>query len=184
MARGPSSEAFSLGQYVNDRSYAASSMLAVALGKVFASARRGVSKERPELVATALPLEIHLPALACRGGAEMAERFFGPLGWQVQATAIPLDETRHDRSSLAPRPRTLASNAGGLRRSAASGYGRLHGPDQRTWASMDVPGQPGREFQDRVAAPEQGRRSLKAAPAGVEAQAWTQGHQDGSGSTA
>jgi 3' terminal RNA ribose 2'-O-methyltransferase Hen1 len=91
--KGPSSEAFSLGQYVNDRPYAASSMLAVALGKVFASARRGVSKERPELVDVALPLEVHLPVLACRGGAEMAERFFAPLGWQVQATAIPLDET-------------------------------------------------------------------------------------------
>ncbi len=91
--KGPSSEGFSLGQYVNDRPYAASSMLAVALGKVFASARRGASKERPDLVDLALPLEIHLPALACRGGGEMAERFFAPLGWQVQATAIPLDET-------------------------------------------------------------------------------------------
>jgi 3' terminal RNA ribose 2'-O-methyltransferase Hen1 len=95
-SRGPSSEAFSLGQYVNDRPYAASSMLAVALGKVFASARRGVSKERPELVDAALPLEIHLPAMACRGGAEMAERFFAPLGWQVRATTIPLDETFPD----------------------------------------------------------------------------------------
>lgn len=95
-SKGPSSEAFSLGQYVNDRPYAASSMLAVALGKVFASARRGVSKERPELVDSALPLEIHLPAMACRGGVEMAERFFAPLGWQVHATAIPLDETFPD----------------------------------------------------------------------------------------
>src|ERR1019366_5309091 len=32
--KGPSSEAFSLGQYVNDRPYAASSMLAVAMAKV------------------------------------------------------------------------------------------------------------------------------------------------------
>ena len=52
-AAGP--EAFSLAQYVNDRPYAASSMLAVALGKVFASARRGISKERPELAETADP---------------------------------------------------------------------------------------------------------------------------------
>ena len=95
-SKGPSSEAFSLGQYVNDRPYAASSMLAVALGKVFASARRGASKERPELVDVALPLEVHLPALACRGGVEMAERFFAPLGWQVDATSIPLDETFPD----------------------------------------------------------------------------------------
>ncbi|MDQ3610117.1 MAG: 3' terminal RNA ribose 2'-O-methyltransferase Hen1 [Actinomycetota bacterium] len=92
-SKGPSSEAFRLGQYVNDRPYAASSLLAVALGKVFASARRGISKERPDLVELALPLEIHLPALACRGGVEMAERFFAPLGWRVGASTIALDET-------------------------------------------------------------------------------------------
>ncbi|MDP9435620.1 MAG: 3' terminal RNA ribose 2'-O-methyltransferase Hen1, partial [Actinomycetota bacterium] len=86
-------DAFSLGQYVNDRPYAASSLLAVALGKVFASARRGVSKERPELAGVPLPLEVSLPALSCRGGAEMAERFFGPLGWSVAATRVPLDRT-------------------------------------------------------------------------------------------
>ncbi|MFP5373185.1 MAG: 3' terminal RNA ribose 2'-O-methyltransferase Hen1 [Actinomycetes bacterium] len=90
--RGTSPEGFSLGQYVNDRPYAASSMLAVALGKVFASARRGVSKERPDLVDRPLPLEVRLPALSCRGGVEMAERFFGPLGWTVDARTVPLDE--------------------------------------------------------------------------------------------
>jgi 3' terminal RNA ribose 2'-O-methyltransferase Hen1 len=90
-ARG--AEGFSLGQYVNDRPYAASSMLAVALGKVFASARRGVSKERPDLIGTAIPLEVHIPAMSCRGGAEMARRFFAPLGWQVEATPIALDDT-------------------------------------------------------------------------------------------
>jgi len=84
-------EGFSLGQYVNDRPYAASSLLAVALGKAFASARRGVSKERPELAEAAIPLEVHLPALSCRGGAEMATRFFAPLGWTVSARAVPLD---------------------------------------------------------------------------------------------
>jgi 3' terminal RNA ribose 2'-O-methyltransferase Hen1 len=85
------SEGFGLGQYVNDRPYAASSLLAVALGKAFASARRGVSKERPELAEAAIPLEVHLPALSCRGGAEMATRFFAPLGWTVDARAVPLD---------------------------------------------------------------------------------------------
>lgn len=92
-AKGTAAEGFSLGQYVNDRPYAASSLLAVALGKVFASARRGVSRERPELVDVAMPLQVHVPALSCRGGPGMAERFFAPLGWQVSATAIPLDET-------------------------------------------------------------------------------------------
>ena len=85
-----------LAQYVNDRPYAASSLLAVALGKAFSSARRGVSKERPELVDVALPLEVHIPALSCRGGAEMAHRFFAPLGWRVDATAVSLEETLPD----------------------------------------------------------------------------------------
>jgi 3' terminal RNA ribose 2'-O-methyltransferase Hen1 len=89
-AAGP--EAFSLAQYVNDRPYAASSMLAVALGKVFASARRGVSKERPELADMPIPLEVSLPAVPCRGGADLVQRFFAPLGWHVDVTAIPLDE--------------------------------------------------------------------------------------------
>jgi 3' terminal RNA ribose 2'-O-methyltransferase Hen1 len=92
-ARDRKATGFSLGQYVNDRPYAASSLLAVALGKVFASARRGVSKERPDLAGQPLPLEVHLPALSCRGGAAMAERFFAPLGWDVDARPVPLDET-------------------------------------------------------------------------------------------
>lgn len=84
-------DAFTLGQYVNDRPYAASSLLAVALGKVFASARRGTSKERPDLVDVPLPLEVHLPALSCRCGPDLAQRFFAPLGWTVDARPVPLD---------------------------------------------------------------------------------------------
>src|SRR5690606_33932190 len=33
----------------------------------------------------------HAPAVPCRGGAEVAERLFGPLGWDVEATPVPLD---------------------------------------------------------------------------------------------
>jgi 3' terminal RNA ribose 2'-O-methyltransferase Hen1 len=91
-ARSGAMEGFHLGQYVNDRPYAASSLLAVALGKAFASARRGASKERPELVDRSLPLEIGVPALSSRGGVELVERFFAPLGWSVEARALPLDD--------------------------------------------------------------------------------------------
>ena len=84
-------DAFSLAQYVNDRPYAASSMLAVALGKVFRTAMNGRCDARPELAASALPLEITIPALPCRGGPSMAHRFLRPLGWQVSADPIPLD---------------------------------------------------------------------------------------------
>ena len=94
--KGPASEGFSLGQYVNDRPYAASSMLAVALARVFKTAMTGRCAARPELAAGPLPLAAHLPALPCRGGADLALRLFGPLGWQVQATPITLDETFPD----------------------------------------------------------------------------------------
>ena len=86
-----STEAFSLAEYVNDRPYAASSMLAVALGKVFRTAMTGRCDARPGLAARALPLEISIPALSCRGGAGLADRLLRPLGWDVEATRIPLD---------------------------------------------------------------------------------------------
>ncbi|MFC4586936.1 3' terminal RNA ribose 2'-O-methyltransferase Hen1 [Sphaerisporangium corydalis] len=91
-SRGASSPDFSLGQYVNDRPYAASSMMAVALADVFRTARAGVCQARPELAAGPIDLEITVPALPCRGGPELAHLLFEPLGWQVEARALPLDE--------------------------------------------------------------------------------------------
>ncbi|MEU1986294.1 3' terminal RNA ribose 2'-O-methyltransferase Hen1 [Nocardia sp. NPDC019395] len=84
-------QAFSLGQYVNDRPYAASSLMSVAIGAVFRSALRGDCAQRPELARTPLPLRLELPAVGCRGGPELAERIFAPLGWSVAATPLPLD---------------------------------------------------------------------------------------------
>lgn len=89
--RGQGPEGFVLGQYVNDLPYAASSLLAVALGKVFGSALRGRCGARPELVETPIPLEIHIPALPCRGGPELVRNLFLPLGWSVWAISVPLD---------------------------------------------------------------------------------------------
>ena len=89
--QGSAAEGFSLGQYVNDRPYAASSLLAVALGRVFGSAMKGRCATRPELAETAIALEIHIPVLPCRGGIRLAERLFVPLGWSVAAESIPLD---------------------------------------------------------------------------------------------
>ncbi|HET9516487.1 MAG TPA: 3' terminal RNA ribose 2'-O-methyltransferase Hen1 [Actinoplanes sp.] len=93
-ARGKSlgPESFTLGRFVNDRPYAASSLLSAALAKVFRSALRGDSKDRPELAATEIPLQIRVPVLRCRGGADLATRLFAPLGWSVTATPIPLDD--------------------------------------------------------------------------------------------
>jgi 3' terminal RNA ribose 2'-O-methyltransferase Hen1 len=86
-----SGDGFTLGQYVNDRPYAASSMLAMALKDVFRTALTGRCDTRTELAATRIPLQIHVPALSCSGGVDLARRVFEPLGWSVQATAVPLD---------------------------------------------------------------------------------------------
>jgi 3' terminal RNA ribose 2'-O-methyltransferase Hen1 len=91
--KGGRDTGFSLAQYVNDRPYAASSMLAVALSKVFRTAMTRRCDARPELVNQPIPLEIALPAMPSRGGPAMIEQLFVPLGWTVTAEAIPLDET-------------------------------------------------------------------------------------------
>ncbi|MEU0741598.1 3' terminal RNA ribose 2'-O-methyltransferase Hen1 [Streptomyces sp. NPDC006134] len=80
-----------LAQYVNDRPYAASSLLAVALSGVFSSTLRGVCKARPGLPAQPLPLRIEVPALPARGGPDLVRRLFEPLGWAVTADPVPLD---------------------------------------------------------------------------------------------
>ncbi|TXS57322.1 3' terminal RNA ribose 2'-O-methyltransferase Hen1 [Streptomyces sp. t39] len=82
-----------LAQYVNDRPYAASSLLSVAMSTVFKSALRGVCAALPERAAAPLPLRIEVPAVAARGGVELVRRLFAPLGWtSVEAEPIPLDE--------------------------------------------------------------------------------------------
>jgi 3' terminal RNA ribose 2'-O-methyltransferase Hen1 len=94
LVRGPKARAspdFSLSHYVNDRPYAASSFLSVALGQVFRTAMRGDCRARPELAKAAIPLEISIPALPCRGGAALATELFEPLGWDVEAVPVQLD---------------------------------------------------------------------------------------------
>ncbi|MFJ8080106.1 3' terminal RNA ribose 2'-O-methyltransferase Hen1 [Streptomyces sp. NPDC096205] len=104
-----------LAQYVNDRPYAASSLLAVALSSVFSSAMRGVCHARPELPEQPRPLRIEVPALPARGGAELVRRLFEPLGWAVTAEPIALDsefpewgDSRYVRLTLEADTLTLA----------------------------------------------------------------------------
>ncbi|MER7621663.1 3' terminal RNA ribose 2'-O-methyltransferase Hen1 [Streptomyces sp. NPDC126503] len=81
-----------LAQYVNDRPYAASSLLAVALARVFKTALHGECRALPERAAAPLPLRIEIPAVPARGGAELVRALFGPLGWSsVEAEPIALD---------------------------------------------------------------------------------------------
>ena len=68
--------------------YAASSLLGVALADVFSTARAGRCASRQELADSAIPLEITIPVLPCRGGADVAHRVFEPLGWEVGAEPI------------------------------------------------------------------------------------------------
>ncbi|MEU7059794.1 3' terminal RNA ribose 2'-O-methyltransferase Hen1 [Streptomyces sp. NPDC046197] len=104
-----------LAQYVNDRPYAASSLLAVAVSSVFSSAMRGVCKARPERAAQPLPLRIEVPALPARGGPGLVRRLFEPLGWSVTAEPVPLDtefpqwgDSRYVRLGLTSSALTLA----------------------------------------------------------------------------
>ncbi|MET7885356.1 3' terminal RNA ribose 2'-O-methyltransferase Hen1 [Streptomyces avermitilis] len=80
-----------LAQYVNDRPYAASSLLAVALSSVFSSAMKGTCAARPDLPTRPLPLRIEVPALPARGGPDIVRALFEPLGWTVTAQPVALD---------------------------------------------------------------------------------------------
>ncbi|WP_445281102.1 3' terminal RNA ribose 2'-O-methyltransferase Hen1 [Streptomyces sp. DSM 118148] len=104
-----------LAQYVNDRPYAASSLLAVALSGVFSSALRGVCNARPERAAAPLPLRVEVPALPARGGPDLVRKLFEPLGWTVSAEPVPLDaefpewgDSRYVRLTLESEALTLA----------------------------------------------------------------------------
>ncbi|MCI3238220.1 3' terminal RNA ribose 2'-O-methyltransferase Hen1 [Streptomyces spinosisporus] len=104
-----------LAQYVNDRPYAASSLLAVALSSVFSSAMKGTCHARPELPAEPRPLRIEVPALPARGGPELVRRLFEPLGWAVAAQPVALDaefpewgDSRYVRLVLESQALTLA----------------------------------------------------------------------------
>jgi 3' terminal RNA ribose 2'-O-methyltransferase Hen1 len=89
--RGPSGEAHRLEQYVNDRPYAASSFLSVAIARTFGTAITGRSKERQKLAETPLPLETRIAVLPCRGGENLLRRLFEPLAYEVTALRHPLD---------------------------------------------------------------------------------------------
>lgn len=83
--------ASNLEPYVNDRPYAASSMLSVALGRLFGTALAGTCEAKPELVDKLLDLEITVPVVPSRGGEDVVRRLFEPLGWNVECITLPLD---------------------------------------------------------------------------------------------
>ena len=93
MVRGRNrSNNFSLGQYVNDRPYVASSFMSVALSKAFSTAMSGRCSNKPELVGVEMPFEVKISVLpAPRGGEFLIRRLFEPLGYKVEVERHILD---------------------------------------------------------------------------------------------
>jgi 3' terminal RNA ribose 2'-O-methyltransferase Hen1 len=77
-----------MDQYVNDRPYAASSFLSVALNRCFRTAMTGVSKERPDLADSKIPLKVRVCPVPARGGEAVLRSLFEPLGWTVTFASI------------------------------------------------------------------------------------------------
>jgi len=79
-------DGFALGQHINDRPYAASSLLSVAIARTLGSALGGRCRDRPELAATPIPLELAVPAV--RDADQLVLRMFEPLGWRVHREPV------------------------------------------------------------------------------------------------
>ena len=92
IVRGKGSNEGLLAHYINDRPYAASSFLSVAIAQVFGSALQGRCKDRPELTTTPMPLEVRIEVLPVRGGERLLRAVFEPLGYAVGAVRHPLDD--------------------------------------------------------------------------------------------
>ena len=106
------------GRYVNDRPVRRVEP-ARRRAEPGASAARcaATSKDRPELAARPIPLEIRVPALRCRGGADLAARCSARSAGRSTATPIPLDD---DASRVGRQPvrRPDADRHGAARRRA------------------------------------------------------------------
>ncbi len=80
-----------LGDYVTDRPYAASSFLSVALAQVYRSALSGQCRDRAELAEQAIPLVAQIPVLPSKGRESFLRDLFAPLGYEIEVARLPLD---------------------------------------------------------------------------------------------
>ena len=80
-------------QYVNDRPYAASSLLSTAIAQVYGSALHGRCREKPQLAQTPIPLQFVLTGVPDATGGQLLERLFKPLKYDLQIETMPLDAT-------------------------------------------------------------------------------------------
>ena len=100
-----------LDHYVNDRPYAASSFLSVAMARTLRDAMTGRAPERAALAQTPIPLELTVTPLPCRGGEEVVRRLFEPLGYTVAVDGAPLDAANPDWGEGPYRTVRLAATA-------------------------------------------------------------------------
>ncbi len=77
-----------LDQYVNDRAYAASSFLSVALGRSFGQSMAGKSKERQALADRPLSFEARVVPVSSSGGEDFVRQLFEPLGYSVAVSML------------------------------------------------------------------------------------------------
>ena len=111
LVRGKGHSDGMLEQYVNDRPYAASSFLSVAMGRMLREAISGRSRERQALADTAIPLEARVTPLPVRGRLELVAKLFEPLGYTVACTPIAMDPVRTDWGMSPYATLTLTGNA-------------------------------------------------------------------------
>lgn len=84
---------FTLGQYVSDRPYVASSFMSTAIAKAFSTALNGTCNAKPELVNTEMPLKVKIAVLpASSGGERLIRNLFEPLGYQIKCDRHILDD--------------------------------------------------------------------------------------------
>lgn len=87
LVRGKGAHSGLEDSYVNDRPYAASSFLSVALNKLLKSALSGTSRERQALAETAIPLVLTVGPVPADSDLP-AEALFEPLGWKVSSAPV------------------------------------------------------------------------------------------------
>lgn len=83
---------FALSSYVNDRPFVASSLMSSAITSAFGSALNGTCSKRPELVQRTWNVEVSIDVLPVRGGENFLRDAFEPLGYEVVAEPIELDD--------------------------------------------------------------------------------------------
>lgn len=95
-ARTRANDPKTLASFLNDRAYVASSWMSIALSRVFATAMRGESRDRPKVAEMAIPLTANLAVVRCREGEPLLRSMFEPFGYTVTATRIEHDAETPD----------------------------------------------------------------------------------------